>query len=65
MKKIKIEKIAVVGTGYFSQYHLDAWKRLKIDVVGICSLDIEKAKFLYLNPNRPLEEKAVLILNPL
>ena len=45
MKKIKAEKIAVVGTGYFSQYHLDAWKRLKIDVVGICSLDINKAKY--------------------
>ena len=44
MKKNKIEKIAVIGTGYFSQYHFDAWKRLKVNVVGVCSLDIKKAQ---------------------
>ena len=26
MKINKIEKMAVIGTGYFSQYHFDAWK---------------------------------------
>ena len=41
-KDNKIEKIAVIGTGYFSQYHLDAWKRLNVDVVGICSLDLKR-----------------------
>ena len=44
MKKNKIEKIAVIGTGYFSQYHFDAWKRLKVNVVGVCSLDLKKAQ---------------------
>ena len=44
MKKNKIEKIAVIGTGYFSQYHFDAWKRLKVNVVGVCSLDIKKGQ---------------------
>ena len=40
----KIQKIAVIGTGYFSQYHFDAWKRLKVEVVGVCSLDLKKAE---------------------
>ncbi len=37
-----MEKIAVIGTGYFSQYHFDAWNRLKVDLVGVCSLDKKK-----------------------
>ena len=32
-------RIAVVGTGYFSQFHFDAWKRLEVNVVAICSLN--------------------------
>ena len=40
-KKIKI---AIVGTGYFSKFHFDAWKRLDVDVTGICSLNIDEAK---------------------
>ena len=44
MKKNKTEKIAIIGTGYFSQYHFDAWKRLKVNVVGVCSLDLKKAQ---------------------
>ena len=32
-------RIAIVGTGYFSQFHFDAWKRLEVNVVAICSLD--------------------------
>ena len=32
-------RIAIVGTGYFSQFHFDAWKRLKVNVVAICSFN--------------------------
>ena len=32
-------RIAIVGTGYFSQFHFDAWKRLEVNVVAICSLN--------------------------
>ena len=32
-------RIAIVGTGYFSQFHFDAWKRLEVCVVAICSLN--------------------------
>ena len=39
-KKIRI---AIVGTGYFSQYHFDAWKRLEVSVVAICSLSENEA----------------------
>jgi len=41
MKKIRL---AVVGTGYFSQFHYDAWQRLGVEIVGICSLDEKEAK---------------------
>ena len=38
-------KVAVVGTGYFSQFHFDAWSRCKeVELVGIASLDIESAR---------------------
>ncbi len=47
MKKLySTEKIAVVGTGYFSQYHFDAWKRLGVNVVGICSLNPSSGKII-------------------
>ena len=39
-KKIRI---AIVGTGYFSQYHFDAWIRLDVKVVAICSLNEKDA----------------------
>ena len=33
-------KVAVVGTGYFAQFHLDAWRRLHgVKLVAACSLD--------------------------
>ena len=32
-------RIAIVGTGYFSQFHFDAWIRLQVKVVAICSLN--------------------------
>lgn len=37
-------RVATVGTGYFSQFHYDAWQRLDVDVVGICSLSLDDAK---------------------
>jgi D-apiose dehydrogenase len=33
-------KVAVAGTGYFSQFHFDAWTRLpEVKLVAVCSLD--------------------------
>ncbi len=36
-------RVATVGTGYFSQFHYNAWQRLagagEIELVGICGLD--------------------------
>ena len=33
-------KVAVAGTGYFSQFHFDAWSRLpEVQLVAVCSLD--------------------------
>ena len=39
-KKIRL---SIVGTGYFSQFHFDAWKRLGVEVSGICSLNESEA----------------------
>ena len=36
-------RLAAVGTGYFSQFHYDAWRRMDIDLVGVCSLDMARA----------------------
>jgi len=36
-------RIAVVGTGYFSKFHFDAWVRLKVNIVAICSLNKDEA----------------------
>lgn len=33
-------KVAVAGTGYFSQFHLDGWSRVpEVKLVAVCSLD--------------------------
>ncbi|MFT5446426.1 MAG: putative dehydrogenase [Gammaproteobacteria bacterium] len=37
-------RIAAVGGGYFSQFHYDAWRRLPVDLVGVCDLDINRAQ---------------------
>lgn len=38
-------RVACVGTGYFSQFHYDAWRRINdADLVASCSLDIEEAR---------------------
>ncbi len=40
-------KIAVVGAGYFSQFHLDGWSSLpQVKLVGLCDLDLAKASNL-------------------
>ena len=36
-------RLAIVGTGYFSQFHYDAWERLNVEVVAICSLNKNEA----------------------
>jgi predicted dehydrogenase len=37
-------RVAAIGSGYFAQFHYDAWRRLPVDVIGVCDLDIDKAK---------------------
>tara|TARA_B100000674_G_scaffold95608_1_gene68141 strand:+ start:778 stop:1806 length:1029 start_codon:yes stop_codon:yes gene_type:complete len=33
-------KLAVAGTGYFAQFHYEAWSRIEnVDLVGLCTLD--------------------------
>jgi predicted dehydrogenase len=40
-------RIAVVGTGFFSQFHLEGWVGLPgVEVVGVCDLDVGKAQAL-------------------
>lgn len=39
-----------VGTGYFSKFHYEAWSRISdVEIVGICDLEIRKAKQLTSN----------------
>ena len=49
-------KVAVVGTGYFGQFHLDAWRRLpEVKLVAACSLDpasLVEAAARYLIPRQ-------------
>ncbi len=38
-------RVAVAGTGYFSQFHFDAWARCpEVEVVGVADLDIVSAR---------------------
>lgn len=38
-------RVAVVGAGYFSRFHYDAWRRIpEIEVVAVCDRDSEKAR---------------------
>ncbi len=33
-------KLATAGTGYFAQFHYEAWSRIEnVDLVGLCALD--------------------------
>ena len=36
-------RVCVAGTGFFSQFHYDAWSRLGVELAGVCSLDAETA----------------------
>lgn len=41
----KALRVAVIGAGYFAQFHHDAWARLpRTELVAICDLDALKAK---------------------
>jgi D-apiose dehydrogenase len=57
-------KVAVVGTGYFSQFHFDGWARLpEAKLVGVCSLDpagLVEAAARYLIPRQFAEVGAML-----
>ena len=40
-------RVLCFGAGYFSQFHLEAWNRIpEVQLVGLCDIDIEKAKSL-------------------
>ena len=39
MLETQVRRLATVGAGYFSQFHHDAWRRLDVNLVGVCSLD--------------------------
>ena len=40
-------KVAVVGAGYFSQFHLEGWRSLpQVQQVGLCDLDMTRASGL-------------------
>lgn len=37
-------RVATVGTGYFSQFHYDAWNRIdEVELAALCSLDQQQA----------------------
>jgi predicted dehydrogenase len=37
-------RVAIIGCGYFSQFHREAWGRLPVEVVAICDADRAKAE---------------------
>jgi predicted dehydrogenase len=39
-------RIAVVGAGYFAQFHLEGWRDAGAQVLGLCDLDAERARAL-------------------
>jgi len=42
MKRLKV---AVIGAGYFSQFHYDAWSRIAdVELVGLCEIDRARAE---------------------
>jgi predicted dehydrogenase len=57
-------KVAIVGTGYFSQFHFDGWSRLpEAKLVGVCSLDpagLVDAAARYLIPRQFADVGAML-----
>jgi D-apiose dehydrogenase len=43
---LKRHRIAVVGAGYFAQFHLEGWRDCGAEVVGLCDLNLEAAQAL-------------------
>jgi len=42
---MKTRRGVVVGAGYFSDFHLDAWRRLTgVQIVSVCDLEEGKAR---------------------
>jgi D-apiose dehydrogenase len=40
-------RVVVVGSGFFSQFHIEAWQSLPgIEVIGLCDIEVGKAKIL-------------------
>ncbi len=39
-------RVALVGAGYFAQFHLAAWRELGVELVGVCDLDADRARAL-------------------
>ncbi len=40
----EIPRVAIVGAGYFGQFHFDAWQRMTgVNLVGFCETDAERA----------------------
>ena len=53
-------RVAVVGTGYFGQFHLDAWSRMPdVELAGVCSLDIEEARAAAETYGAPIAEASL------
>lgn len=41
----RVIRVAVVGAGYFSQFHYDAWRRISgVEVVAICDVNMARAR---------------------
>ncbi len=41
---VKLKGVCI-GAGYFSQFHFDAWNRIKeVEIIGICDLDKQRAE---------------------
>jgi len=37
-------RVACVGAGYFSRFHIDSWRRIpRVSLVGVCDLDLDRA----------------------
>jgi len=57
-------RVAVTGTGYFSQFHFDAWSRCpEVDLVGVCSLDAEAAVEIGAKYEMPVFDDAAAMLD--
>jgi len=47
MRRGKKLKLAVIGTGYFSRFHFEAWSRIEdIEIVAVCSREPENARIV-------------------